>query len=279
MASKDLSAQIASLNEQLDKGAIDEAEYDRRAAPLFKIGDIIQAISAGDAAKLKTLISENSGINLNDVEEKGATIMHLAVSTAIRGKGNGDVINALVAAKVNVNPTLSGMTPLLRVCDANAFANDIAVASALIKGGASVNFAAKTATFPHYTPLSAAITRGRSAELVKLLLDNKADPNVDVESGPALVHAAIYDLNEYAQLLIKAGANVNAREKEKGANCLASAISNFNVDLVRWLIEAGADRNAGIMTDQRASAVDLAKQLVRLNAGDPKFEEILRILQ
>ena len=46
-------------------------------------------------------------------------------------------------------------------------------------------------------------------------MDNKADPNVEVESGPALVHCCIYDLNEYAHALIKAGADVNARENEK----------------------------------------------------------------
>jgi hypothetical protein len=40
--SKDLSAQIAKLNEQLDGGQIDAEEYDRRAAPLFKVGEMIQ---------------------------------------------------------------------------------------------------------------------------------------------------------------------------------------------------------------------------------------------
>lgn len=42
MEAKDLSVQISYLNDLLDKGSIDETEYDRRAAPLFKIGEIIQ---------------------------------------------------------------------------------------------------------------------------------------------------------------------------------------------------------------------------------------------
>jgi len=40
--SKDLSAQIKELNDLLDGGQIDEAEYDKRASPLFKLGEMIQ---------------------------------------------------------------------------------------------------------------------------------------------------------------------------------------------------------------------------------------------
>jgi len=278
LEAKDLSTQIGYLNDLLDKGAINEAEYDRRAAPLFKIGEMIQAITQGNAVQLTQLIKDNSSVDLSAVEEKGATMMHLAISSAIRGKGNGQIITALVNARCSVHTELNGSTPLLRVCDANPFSNDVAVAEALIKGGANVNFAAKIATQQHYTPLAAAITRGRSADLVKVLLDNKANPNVEMETGPVLCHACIYDLNEFAQLLLKAGADPNCREKEKGANCLASAISNFNVDIVRWLLDAGADRNASIMNTQKATSVDLAKQLAKLNPQDDKFQEIAKII-
>jgi len=60
---------------------------------------------------------------------------------------------------------------------------------------------------------------------------------------------------------------------------LASAISNFNVELVRYLVEAGVDRSAPIMNNQRATGLDLATQLAKLNPSDEKFQEILRIIQ
>lgn len=273
-----MSTQISYLNDLLDKHSINEEEYDRRAAPLFKIGEMIQAVTNGDAAQLQTLIKANPSIDLSSVEEKNANVMHLAISAAIRGKGNAQIIETLARARVPVNTELNGYSPLLRICDSNPFANDVAVAQALIAAGANVNYAAKIATQQHYTPLAAAITRGRSAQLVKALLDGKANPNVEMATGPVLCHACIYDLNDIAQLLIKAGADVNCREKEQGASCIASAISNFNVELVRWLVEGGVDRNAPIMNNQRASAVDLAKQLAKLNPGDEKFQEIQRIL-
>lgn len=51
------------------------------------------------------------------------------------------------------------------------------------------------------------------------------------------------------------------------------------MELVRWLVEAGADVNASIMNNQRATAVDLAKQLAKLNPGDEKFQRILEVVQ
>jgi len=239
---------------------------------------MIQAVTAGDAAQLQSLISQNPSIDLSLVQEKGANVMHLAISAAIKGKGNAQIIETLAKARVQVNTELSGYSPLLRICDANAFANDVAIAQALIVAGANVNFAAKIATQQHYTPLAAAITRGRSSHLVKALLDANANPNVEMVTGPVLCHTCIYEMNDIAHLLIKAGADVNAREKEQGATCLASAISNYNVELVRMLVDAGVNRNAAIMNNQRATGVELAKQLAKLNPTDEKFQEIQRIL-
>jgi len=202
----------------------------------------------------------------------------LAITAAIKGKAGADIVEALIASRVSVDSVLSGFTPLLRVCDANPFSSAANVARALIKGGANVNFAAKLPSQLHYTPLAAAIQRGHSLDLVSLLLNNKANPNVSLDSGPVITHAVIYELNELTLLLIKAGVDVNVRENEQGSTPLASAISNYSVELVRALVDAGADRSATIVKNHKATARDLAQQLAKSNPDDTKFQEINSII-
>lgn len=43
-SAKDLSTQVNYLNDLLDKGAINEEEYDRRAQRLHRIGDVIACV-------------------------------------------------------------------------------------------------------------------------------------------------------------------------------------------------------------------------------------------
>lgn len=45
-----------------------------------------------------------------------------------------------------------------------------------------------------------------------VLGDSGANANVELDDGPVLSHAVIYDQVDYALALIKRGANVNTRE-------------------------------------------------------------------
>lgn len=65
------------------------------------------------------------------------------------------------------------------------------------------------------------------------------DTEIDLEGGTPLNHAANYDRNNVIEFLIKKGANVNS--SHKGFTALISACERNNKELVKILIEAGAD--------------------------------------
>ncbi len=113
-------------------------------------------------------------------------------------------------------------------------------------------------------------------EIVKLLLDKSIDPNVrsqekDIGSTgeTALLEAAFWGRLEIAEMLIKHGANVNARA-ERGITPLHEAARMQHVELARLLLEHGADVNA--KDNQKHTPLDWS------NDGDesPEIAELLR---
>jgi len=277
-AAKDLSTQVNYLNDLLEKGAISEQEYDDRAVRLHKIGEVITAITTGNNAELQKILKEHRNLDLNNVSERNATILHLAISSAIKGKAGADVIMTLLGEGLDVDAALNGFTPLLRVCDAGPFAAAAGVVQALVKARANVNFAAKTAEQKTYTPLAAAIVREHSAAVVAALCEGGANVHVALDDGPVIVHAIIYELVEQAKTLLKHHADPNARETSQGASCLASAVSSMNLDLVRALLAAGVDKTASIMTQKNAQAKDLAVQLAKQHPEHKGVQEIVQLL-
>ncbi len=87
-------------------------------------------------------------------------------------------------------------------------------------------------------------------EIVKLLLEKGADPeirsqekSVGTKDETALHRAAFWDRLEIAEMLIKHGANVNARDADGDAP-LHSSIYKENVELAQLLLKHGAEVNA-----------------------------------
>ncbi len=116
-----------------------------------------------------------------------------------------------------------------------------------------------------------------NVDRVKSLLANKV--NIDLDRGAAIGNAAAAGHTEVVALLIKAGANVNLRDK-LGFTPIASAAYAGYGDIVRLLIDAGADIQAPADTAQSYSALEYAQMgLYQFQREDLQHAQIVQLLQ
>ncbi len=186
-----------------------------------EIGDLIKA---GDNSQLELKIRENPSL-LNEKTDQGISLLQYAAylrnSAAVeilrRCRPELDIFEAACVADINaINRVLSQNPDQL-----NTFSSD------------------------GFTLLGLASYFGHIS-LVQFLLEMGADPNLqsDNELKVAPLHSAsaISDF-AIAELLIKNGADVNARQMA-GVTPLHSAAHNGQTELVKLLIDNGADINA-----------------------------------
>lgn len=135
------------------------------------------------------------------------------------------------------------MSLATRLIDAVKVDNDVAAARRALKAGADPN----TKAGMERVMLYYAADKGNK-EMVELLLSYKADPNLLDEEGFGPLHQAIAGGHfEVADLLIAAGAHVNAQDKYAMLGLTPLHIA-FNADLreerldrVIYMLEHGAD--------------------------------------
>ena len=164
------------------------------------------------------------------------SLMTRAATPLILATINGwaDIVSQLISLGVDVNKP-DGVHILAQEGECtplkHAIQNDrLDIAEALIAAGAKVN----TADYSGWTPLMNAAVEGQ-AELVSLLLNHGADPNIRIMSKglskedkgeTALILAARNGQAEVASLLIAAGADVDM-DSALGASPLSSSIEAY----------------------------------------------------
>lgn len=97
------------------------------------------------------------------------------------------------------------------------------------------------------TPLHVAIGMN-AAEIVKMLLNAGASPNVKNRYGLPAIRYALNVSNrfsnlEIAKILIDAGADVNSRSTNYDQSVLHYAVSNKDISMIQYLLSHGADVN------------------------------------
>jgi ankyrin repeat protein/mono/diheme cytochrome c family protein len=213
------------------------------------------ACTTGNAAIVERLLA--AGADPNGALADGETPVMTAART-----GSAETIEALVArgANVRVRERRKGQTALMWA----AAENNVAAMRALIEAGADINERSGSGSF---TPYLFAVRAGHIAA-ARALVDAGADVNQALTDGTsALVLAVINAHYELAAALLDMGANPNAdkqgwtalhqiawsRRHNAGFNLPGPVATGGldSLDLVRRLVQKGADVNARITKEPR----------------------------
>ena len=231
---------LESMRLLLDAGADANAANDFGATPLMWC--------AGDAAKVRLLLSK--GANVNARSKLGRTPLLIAAYY----DGATDSARLLMEKGADINARDDGGNSVLAQA---ANSNHIELARLLIARGAQVN----TVDGAGNTPLhNAASASEYNAPMVKLLLDHGAKVNVKcaetlevVKNGPIKLgyltplHLAVQTSEETVEALLKAGADVNAKDVRNSTPLLiAVATDHANPKIVQLLLAKGADREPAL---------------------------------
>lgn len=273
------------------------------------------AANAGAASVIAPLIQNGADPNQRDGSKR--VPLEFAFQKTSGSKPSfanyPDTLKALLAGGADPNQVVDPNVPLLFRAVTEGTQEVVAL---LLKAGANPNAKTDYASSnrrPGLTALIRALEGGqRSLSLVNLLLEYKADPNLQEDDGNGplywaiasgqlsigekgpfvetllkhganiegknkngitpLAQAAVWGLNEVAAFLLKHKADPNVKAGD-GPPLLHVAVGNRNVELMEMLLAAGVNPNA---TDARGlSALDYAKQNARnLSQGSRNIQSV-----
>ena len=201
---------------------------DAKAANRYGVTPLHESSTVGSVPIIDALLK--AGANPNAGYGAGETPLMTAART-----GNVEAVKLLLAykAEVNASEEWRGQTALMWA----AAENHAAVTRLLIDNGANVNGKSIVYTFGDLKGTNGGIIHDRP-----------------MGGLTPLIFAARQGAKEAAEVLVAAGADVNAAEPQYGFTAMQTAIFNGKYDLAAFLIEKGADVNDGslyIATEMR----------------------------
>jgi uncharacterized protein len=210
--------------------------------------EVLTAVQAGDAAKLKTLLErdpaaaaarDDNGVSalLHSVYRNRADIRDLLLGAhpaldvfEAAALGRTDRLAQLLEQDRTLVKSFSGdgFTPLHLA----AFFQQEGTARLLLEKGADTAAVARNSM--KVTPLNSAAA-GRSLGVVRVLLDHGVDPNARQEQGWAAIHSAAQNGDvPMLELLLQRGANPRLAN-DQGATALSLAQEKGHTEIVRRL--------------------------------------------
>jgi ankyrin repeat protein len=205
-----------------------------QSAPRQKAQDFLVPILGGDINEVRRLI--NAGADVNGKFNFGATgdIPPLFLATML---GQTEICKILIDAGADVHVIIQGMTLLHNVALSSGDYKEIA--ELLIVKGLDVNAKATYREARDATPLHVAAGKG-NISIAALLIKNGAEVNARVPyNGLTALHLAARDGSEkMAELLITNGAEINAKSTYEETP-FDLAISNEHKELAELLRKHG----------------------------------------
>lgn len=135
---------------------------------------------------------------------------------------------------------------------------DVNIVKSVFKGGGKDDEKTNDLGNSDVTPLMYAL-KGQNYAIIPTLLNNGADVNAHDSSGNSvLIYACRFKANaDVIKMLIKYGANINARDND-WKSVLMYASQNDNVEILQILVNAGANINAKM--ENGTTALTIAAQ-------------------
>lgn len=223
---------------------------------------IKQAIYGDDISKLRQLF--RSGADPNALDDRGDLVIHTALQIQALESNQFEYVTVFLQNGFDPNARdsegrsiLSNWLGHCRIEENRKnFSRCLEIAELLVKAGADVNGGTTgliRIPFSYYSSES----REKSLAIIRFLLDRGADPDKPPGSdrNPPLHGAASGGDMETAKLLIKSGADLNARD-ERGSTPLHQAIREKNLEMIKLLLRSGADIDA--RSEYRGTALHIA---------------------
>ncbi|MCB0330621.1 MAG: ankyrin repeat domain-containing protein, partial [Bdellovibrionales bacterium] len=195
---------------------------------------LMMAVQSGKPELVKALVDGGADVNTSTPEGNTA-----ALYAAQDGSPNAlEMIKILGEAKANFNVSNSSYTPLVYATEQG----NVELVKALIAAGADVNGKTQLGA----TPLQSAINY---PEVLKILLDTKADPNTVTSYGtPLLLDALQRNEFEVAKVLLQAGADPQ-KPDQYGNVALEIAERNGASEIAGLIKAENAKKNGTVVAD------------------------------
>jgi ankyrin repeat protein len=189
---------------------------------------------------------------------------------------NGDVetVKAAIADGANVDATTGAFFSAVELAVVNG--SDTTMLEMLLRAGANPNVQDAPANTPLMISLiEPGIIANKGA--TEMLLKYGADVNFANRNGNTALHIAVeMDSVEFIDLLLKHGANINAKDNYFGWTPLIDAVESGNYASVQLLLDRGAD--ARIRYKEGKTPLMIAREN-SIKYPDEKYRQIYQLLK
>lgn len=213
---------------------------------------LLEAVKQSSSEMVQILIKHKARIDR--VNNDGWTALMEACKL-----GNEEMVSLLLKAGAEVNKKNKyGWTPMMVAAQQGNYK----VGGILYTHGARVD----TLTYDDYSPLSIAV-EAKNTDMARHLLFWGADRLVPLDHGVKVLHAAIVSKDKtIIRDLIQYGVGVNSINEETGRTALMESVLQKDVEVVKQLLEVGADLS--IQDKFGRTALRYAYDLLEISSND-----------